>query len=100
MRHTVAVNETFIVYAPRFFSTKLFRSLLRLEISKGLRWWVLHKPSGTAFQLTSAEHRRIDELADNLRKLPGSSSRDASELLLRQVDVFWKERTRKQQYTY
>jgi hypothetical protein len=100
MRRLVVANDRFSVYAPSFISWDVVISLLQLRPSRGMNWLVKHEPTGTEFRLSADEHRILDALADRLGKLLGRSGRDPSEVLLGQIELFWRERQRKQQVDY
>jgi hypothetical protein len=100
MPRLVAANNKFAVYAPSLISWGAVSSFLRLKPSTGLNWWVRHLPTGTEFRLTTEEQRVLDDLGDRLGKLLGGSGADAAHVLLSQIEVFWKERQRKQQVHY
>lgn len=100
MRHLVAANDQFAVYSPSLISWAVVSALIQLKPSQGFNWWVRHEPSGTKFRLTAEEQRVLDQLGDRLGKLLNSLGRDASDALLNQIQLFWRQRERKQQVNY
>jgi len=90
MPRTLASNDKFDVLPPGLF--RGLKVMLGLGEMEEMNWRVVHKPSGTVFILSEAQHAEIEKLTDELPSQGPNVRKAAKDLLLQQVQKYWHER--------
>lgn len=90
MAKTLASNKIFEVHTPGLF--RGLKIMLGIGAMEEMNWRVLHKPSGTMFILSEAQHAEIEKLSEQLPQQGPNAKQAARDLLLKLVQKYWQDR--------